>query len=88
MNNGVGNNKVYDLEERTFLFANRVNEYVNSLPRTIPNTENSKQLVRSGGSVGANYIEANENLGKKDFMMKIKISKKRSKRINIMAKAI
>jgi four helix bundle protein len=71
--------KVYDLEERTFLFADRVNEFVNNLPRTVSNLENGKQLVRSAGSVGANYIEANECLGKKDFQMKIKISKKESK---------
>ncbi len=70
---------IYDLEERSFNFANRVNHYVNNLSRTISNIENGKQLVRSAGSVGANYIEANESLGRKDFMMKIKISKKESK---------
>jgi four helix bundle protein len=69
----------YDLEERTYKFAKRVNKYVNQLPKTIPNIENGKQLVRAGGSVGANYIEANESLGKKDFQMRIKISKKESK---------
>lgn len=71
--------RVYDLEERTFLFAERVNDYVNSLPKLISNNENGKQLVRSAGSVGANYIEANESLGKKDFQMRIKISKKEAK---------
>ena len=75
---GTGEKK-YDLEERTYLFADRVNVYVNSLPKLISNLENGKQLVRSAGSVGANYIEANECLGKKDFLMKIKISKKESK---------
>lgn len=72
------NNK-YDLEERCFKFAKRVNEYVNKLPRTIPNIENGKQLVRSGGSLGANYIEANESLSRKDFVMRVKISKKETK---------
>jgi len=38
---------------------------VNQLPKSVSNIENGKQLVRSGGSVGANYIEANESLGKK-----------------------
>ncbi|MDO8664668.1 MAG: four helix bundle protein [Candidatus Liptonbacteria bacterium] len=71
--------KIYDLEERTFNFAKRVNEYVNRLPKTISNIENGKQLVRSGASVGANYIEANNALGKKDFMMRIRISKKEAK---------
>lgn len=71
--------KRYDLEERSLQFAKRVNEYVNKLPRTIPNIENGKQLIRSAGSVGANYIEANEALGKKDFAMRIRISKKEAK---------
>lgn len=71
--------RLYDLEERTLLFAKRVNAYVLALPYGISNTENGKQLVRSGGSVGANYREANESLGKKDFLMRIKISKKEAK---------
>ncbi|MDP3764717.1 MAG: four helix bundle protein [bacterium] len=77
--NQITNKNNYDLEERTLKFAQRVNEYVRKLSRTITNIENGKQLVRSGGSVGANYIEANESLGRKDFMMRIKISKKETK---------
>jgi len=69
----------YDLEERTFKFAERTNRYVRILPRTITNIENGKQLVRSSGSVGANYIEANEALSRKDFVMRIKICKKEAK---------
>jgi len=69
----------YDLEERCMKFAKRVNVYMNKLPRTIPNIENGRQLVRAAGSLGANYIEANEALGKKDFKMRIKISKKEAK---------
>ncbi|MBF0522505.1 MAG: four helix bundle protein [Candidatus Omnitrophica bacterium] len=75
----IKNPKQYDLEERTFRFAQRIMKYVKNLPRTIPNFEISSQLVRSGSSVGANYIEANESLGKKDFMMRIKISRKEAK---------
>lgn len=73
------NSKQYDLEERTFLFAQKVNEYVGKLPKTISNIENGRQLIKSSGSVGANYIEANEALSKKDFVMRIKISKKEAK---------
>ena len=69
----------YDLEGRCLEFARRINHYVLSLPKTIPHGENGKQLVRSGGSVGANYIEANESLSKKDFLMRVKISKKEAK---------
>jgi len=49
------------------------------LPRTIANIEDVKQLVRASGSVGANYIETNEALGKKDFRMRVRISRKESK---------
>lgn len=77
--NNPPDKKVYDLEERTYLFADRVNTYVNSLPKLTSNYENGKQLCRSAGSIGANYIEANESLGKKDFLMRIKISRKEAK---------
>ncbi|MEE9431382.1 MAG: four helix bundle protein [Melioribacteraceae bacterium] len=69
----------YDLEERSFQFAKAIRILVKTLPRTTANYEDSKQLVRSSGSVGANYIEANESLGKKDFLMRIRISRKEAK---------
>ena len=71
--------KPYDLEERTFAFAKRVRRFVKAIPRTVCNAEDVKQLARSSGSVGANYIEANEALGKKDFLMHIRISRKEAK---------
>ena len=70
---------VFDLEERTFQFAKAVRLFVKTLPKTIANIEDGKQLVKASGSVGANYIEANESLGKKDFLMRIKISRKEAK---------
>jgi four helix bundle protein len=73
------NPKQYDLEDRTLQFARNIFAFVNALPKTLTNNEVSKQLVRSAGSVGANYIEANESLGKKDFQMRIKICRKESK---------
>ncbi len=69
----------FDLEDRTFQFARRVRAFVKGLPRTVCNAEDVKQVVRSSGSVGANYIEANEALSKKDFRMRIRISRKESK---------
>jgi four helix bundle protein len=71
--------KPYDLEERTFQFAQQVRAFVKLLPRTVCNIEDVKQVVRSSGSVGANYIEANEALGKKDFLMRLRISRKEAK---------
>lgn len=67
------------MEERTLKFAQRVVELVRELPGSIANKEIVRQLVRSSGSVGVNYIEANESLGKKDFLMKAKICRKESK---------
>ena len=56
-----------------------VRDYIKTLPKHTSNYEFSKQLIRSASSIGANYIEANEALGKKDFLMRIKISKKETK---------
>ncbi|UCH00387.1 MAG: four helix bundle protein [Deltaproteobacteria bacterium] len=73
------NSKLYDLEDRTFDFANRVREFVKKLPKSIGNMEDGRQLIRASGSVGSNYIEANESLSKKDFIMRIKICRKEAK---------
>jgi four helix bundle protein len=73
------NSKPYDLEDRTLAYAKRVRGFVKKLPKTIANIEDIKQLVRASGSVGANYIEANESLSKKDFIMRIKICRKEAK---------
>lgn len=70
---------MYDLEERTEKLAIEVRNLIKILPKTISNVEDSKQLIRSSGSIGANYIEANESLGRKDFVMRIKISRKEAK---------
>ena len=75
----TGKSKHYDLEERTYEFARDVRGLVKQLPRTLANIEDARQLVNSSGSVGANYIEANEALSKKDFLMRIKISRKEAK---------
>ena len=72
-------NKKYDLEDRTELFSKHVRVFVKSLNKTISNIEDGKQVVRSSGSVGANYIEANEALSKKDFLMRIRICRKEAK---------
>ena len=82
------NSKQYDLEERTFNFAKQVRDFVKSLPRTSANIEYSKQLIRSSGSIAANYIEANESLSKKDFIMRVKISKKEAKESKLWLRLI
>ena len=71
--------KQYDLEDRSFTFAKDVRTLVKRIPKTVANIQDAKQLVRASGSVGANYIEANESLSKKDFLMRIKICRKEAK---------
>jgi len=73
------NSKPYDLRERTLRFAKMVRNYVKSLPKTLSNIEDARQLIKASGSVGANYIEGEEALSRKDFLMRIKISRKEAK---------
>jgi four helix bundle protein len=88
----VTNMRIYDLEERTFQFAKDVRIFIKKIQKTLINLEDCKQLLKSSGSVGANYIEANEALSRKDFLMRIRISRKEAKEstywlrlINVMA---
>jgi four helix bundle protein len=71
--------KTFDLENRTFEFARSCRSFVKLLPRTVGNLEDARQLIRASGSIGANYIEANESLSKKDFVHRLKISRKEAK---------
>lgn len=74
-----GANRKYDLEDRTRKFAINVRRFLRKIPKTVSNIEDGKQVVRSSGSVGANYIEANEALSKRDFVMRAKICRKEAK---------
>ncbi len=71
--------KPYDLEERTFYFAQNAFQYFKNLPKTAINNEVGKQGIRATGSVGANFIEANEAFSRKDFAMRVKICRKEVK---------
>ena len=75
----IENSKQYDLEERTLGFAKDSRAYLRNLKVMIHNADDIKQLIRSSGSVAANYIEANESLSKKDFVHRIKICRKEAK---------
>ena len=75
----ITKSKTFDLEDRTAKFTGDVIAFINVCPKTAVNLELTKQLVRSAGSVGANYIEANEALSKKDFGMRVKICRKEAK---------
>lgn len=68
--------KAYDLENRSKNFALNVRNFTKLIPKSIHNIEYIKQVIRSSASIAANYIEANEALSKKDFLMRIKYAEK------------
>lgn len=72
-------NKYRELEDRTTDFAKRVIRLCKELPKNTINRRLVDQIVRSSGSVGANYREANEALGKKDFAHRMRIARKECK---------
>src|SRR5207248_6321191 len=86
-NMGHGTNP-RDLEDRTFEFAQSMRAFVKQLPRTISNTEDVRQLVRASGSVAANWIEADEALSKKDFLMRVKICRKEAKESRLFLRLV
>ena len=71
--------KVFDLEKRTTEFAKAVIRLCLKLPRNPMNDRLVNQVVGSSGSVGANYREANDALGKKDFAQRMKIARREAK---------
>lgn len=73
------NEKPYNLEKRTELFAREVRVSLSKIKKTVVNLDDIKQVVRSSGSVGANYCEANDSLSDKDFEYRIKICRKEAK---------
>ena len=74
-----GSDGYYDLEERTFQFAKSVRLFVKRLQKTVATIEDSRQVIRSSGSVGANYREAIDALGDKDRVMRLRISREEAK---------
>jgi four helix bundle protein len=79
---------MYDLENRTFQFAKDVALFLKKIPKNSANIEYSKQVIRSSGSVGANYFEANESLSKKDFNKRVKICRKEAKETSYWLKLL
>jgi four helix bundle protein len=69
-------------------FARSALGFCKGLPKTLICEEIGKQLIRAATLVGANYIEANEALGKEDFVMRIKICRKEAKECGYWLKLI
>jgi len=69
----------FDLQDRTLRYAKRTRSFLRALKEDETNGEDKRQLIRSSGSVAANYIEANEAISSRDFSLRIKICKKEAK---------
>ncbi|MBI4079512.1 MAG: four helix bundle protein [Candidatus Levybacteria bacterium] len=87
----VSNNK-YDLEERTTKFSEAIIDLCKKAPKNVVTIPILDQLIRSGTSMGANYMEANGASSRKDFRNKIFICKKEAKEaaywLRLLAKAV
>ena len=71
--------KFFPLEQRALTFTKDIRKFVERVPKTLMTFDLLKQVLRSSSSIGANYIEANECLGKRDFLMHLRISRKEAK---------
>ena len=80
--------KKFDLEDRTLIFAKQIINFCKNLTNNTINFKLIDQLIRSAGSIGANYREANDSLGKKDFIHRLRIARKESKETNYWLRVI
>jgi four helix bundle protein len=71
--------KEFDLEKGTLEYARAVIRMCKELPRSPMNDRLVGQVVGSAGSIGADYREANDSLGKRDFLQRIRISRREAK---------
>src|SRR3989344_8847462 len=71
--------KKFDLEDRTLDFSKKIIHLCKSFPKNIIAIPLIGQLIKSGTAIGANYIEVNDALGKKDFVHRVKIARKEAK---------
>jgi four helix bundle protein len=70
---------VYDLEERTARFGEAVIDFARKIPRDPVTDGIIGQLVDTGTSVGANYVEADDSVSKKEFLKYIGTCKKEAR---------
>jgi len=63
----------FELQERTMQFHVDVIKLCGLFPKNAAGFETAKQLIRSAGSVGANYRAACRGKSKSDFIYKIEV---------------
>jgi four helix bundle protein len=74
----VPEERKFDLDERTFQFALAVRKLIGAHRWSLEQLSDVKQVLRSSGSVAANYAEANNPISSGDFIHRLKISRKES----------
>ena len=80
--------KPYDLEERTYAFALEVRHFLRHLKWDPVSWSDIKQVLRSSGSIAANYLEALEAVSPDDYLYRIRISKKEARESGLWLKLI
>jgi four helix bundle protein len=83
---------VYDLEERTAQFGEAIIDFAKSIPQNAITARLISQLVGAASSVGANYVEADDAVSKKEFLKNIGTSKKEAREtkhfLRLLARAV
>ena len=74
-----GKSRVYDLEERTARFGEAVIDFAKTIPQNPLTNRLINQLVGAGTSIGANYVEADDSVSKKDFLKSIGTCRKEAR---------
>jgi four helix bundle protein len=71
--------RVYDLEERTARFGEAVIDFAKTIPTSAVTNRIISQLVGAATSVGANYVEADDAVSKKEFLKNIGTCRKEAR---------
>jgi four helix bundle protein len=77
----LGEKRAYDLEERTARFGEAIIDFAKTIPQSVVTNRIISQLVGSGPSVGANYVEADDAVSKKEFLKSIGTCKKEAREV-------
>jgi four helix bundle protein len=82
------NSKPYDLEERTYAFALETRMFLRNTKWDPVSWTDIKQLLRSSGSVAANYVESLEAVSADDCLYRLRICKKEARESGLWLRLI
>jgi four helix bundle protein len=71
--------RIYDLEERTARFGEAIIDFAKSIPQNAVTNRIISQLVGAGTSIGANYVEADDAVSKREFLKSIGTCRKEAR---------